>query len=41
LRENIAICAPNDGGWYNFGFLLGVVVFGAGAKRGDIRVVRR
>jgi hypothetical protein len=29
--------APNNGGWYNFGFLLGVMFFfgggGAGAKR--------
>jgi len=28
---------PNSGGWYNFGFLLGVMIFfgggGAGAKR--------
>jgi len=25
---------PNNGGWYNFGYFLGVVVFGVGAKRG-------
>ena len=29
---------PNSGGWYNFGFLLGVMMFfgggGAGAKKG-------
>ena len=24
---------PNDGGWYNFGYFLGIVVFGVGAKR--------
>jgi hypothetical protein len=41
LRENIAIYAPNDGRWYNLGLLLGIVVFGVGAKRGHIRVVRR
>ena len=25
---------PNNGGWYNFGYFLGIVVFGVGAKRG-------
>ena len=25
---------PNNGGWYDFGYFLGVVVFGVGAKRG-------
>jgi hypothetical protein len=24
---------PNNGGWYNFGYFLGIVVFGVGAKR--------
>jgi hypothetical protein len=32
---------PNDGGWYNFGYFLGIVVFGVGAKRGHSVVVRR
>jgi hypothetical protein len=37
---------PNNGGWYNFGYFLGIVVFGVGAKRGhtvyrDRVVVRR
>ena len=32
--SNIAIYAvPNDGGWYDFGYFLGIVVFGVGAKR--------
>ena len=42
FASNIAVYAvPNNGGWYNFGFFLGIVVFGVGAKRGHARVVRR
>ena len=26
---------PNNGGWYDFGYFLGIVVFGVGAKRGQ------
>jgi hypothetical protein len=41
FASNIAIYAvPNNGGWYDFGFFLGIVVFGVGAKRGH-RAVRR
>jgi len=41
FAPNIAIYAvPNNGGWYDFGFFLGIVLFGVGAKRGH-RVVRR
>jgi len=30
----IAIYAvPNDGGWYDFGYFLGIVVFGVGARK--------
>jgi hypothetical protein len=41
----IAIYAvPNNGGWYDFGYFLGIVVFGVGAKRSHTvyrdRVVR-
>src|SRR5205085_6913854 len=25
---------PHNGGWYGFGYFLGIVVFGVGAKRG-------
>jgi hypothetical protein len=32
---------PNAGGWYNFGYFLGIVVFGVGAKRGHSIAVRR
>jgi hypothetical protein len=41
----VAIYAvPNNGGWYDFGFFLGVVVFGVGARKSHIvtrdRIVR-
>ena len=41
----IAIYAvPNNGGWYDFGYFLGIVVFGVGARKSHIvyrdRVVR-
>lgn len=35
FASNIAVYAvPNNGGWYDFGFFVGIVVFGVGAKRG-------
>ena len=41
FAPNIAIYAvPNNGGWYDFGYFLGIVVFGVGAKHGHRRVVR-
>ena len=27
---------PNNGGWYDFGYFLGVVVFGVGARKGQV-----
>ena len=34
FRGNVAIYAvPNDGGWYDFGYFLGIVVFGVGARK--------
>jgi hypothetical protein len=31
---SVAIYAvPNSGGWYDFGYFLGIMVFGVGAKR--------
>ena len=31
---SVAVYAvPNNGGWYDFGYFLGIVVFGVGAKR--------
>ena len=32
---------PNNGGWYDFGYFLGIVVFGVGAKKSGERVVYR
>ena len=35
FAPKVAVYAvPNDGGWYDFGYFLGIVVFGVGAKRG-------
>lgn len=32
--DKIAIYAvPNNGGWYDFGYFLGIVVFGVGARK--------
>ena len=32
--DNVAIYAvPNSGGWYDFGYFLGIVVFGVGARK--------
>ena len=34
FTDRVAVYAvPNNGGWYDFGYFLGVVVFGVGAKR--------
>jgi len=41
LFGTVAIYAvPNNGGWYDFGYFLGIVVFGVGARKGT-RVVYR
>ena len=42
---DIAVYAvPNNGGWYDFGYFLGIVVFGVGARKGQTvyktRVIR-
>ena len=39
--KDVAVYAvPNNGGWYDFGYFLGIVVFGVGAGGGSRRVVR-
>ncbi len=43
--EGVSIYAvPNQGGWYNFGYFLGIVVFGVGARKSQTvyreRIVR-
>lgn len=41
FMPEVAIYAvPNNGGWYDFGFFLGIVVFGVGSWRGKRIVVR-
>ena len=41
FMPDVAIYAvPNNGGWYDFGYFLGIVVFGVGA-RGSTRIVYR
>jgi len=42
---DIAVYAvPNNGGWYDFGYFLGIVVFGVGARKTQVvtrdRIVR-
>jgi hypothetical protein len=42
FSDKVAIYAvPNNGGWYDFGFFLGIVVFGVGARGGHRIVVQR
>jgi hypothetical protein len=45
FMPDVAIYAvPNNGGWYDFGYFLGIVVFGVGARKSTVvyrdRVVR-
>ena len=42
IVPDIAIYAvPNNGGWYDFGYFLGICVFGVGAHRGGKKVIYR
>ena len=42
FMPDVAIYAvPNSGGWYDFGYFLGIMVFGVGAHRGGTKVVTR
>jgi len=41
FSERVAIYAvPNNGGWYDFGYFLGIVVFGVGARHSSRTVYR-
>ena len=41
IVPDVAVYAvPNNGGWYDFGYFLGICVFGVGANRGRKVVVR-
>ena len=42
FAPQVAIYAvPNNGGWYDFGYFLGIVVFGVGARKSVTKVVYR
>ena len=35
--DNVSIYAvPNNGGWYDFGYFLGIAVFGVGARKSHV-----
>ena len=37
FTDKVAIYAvPNSGGWYDFGYFLGIVVFGVGARKSHV-----
>ena len=37
FMDEVAIYAvPNNGGWYDFGYFLGIVVFGVGARKSSV-----
>jgi hypothetical protein len=44
VPEAAVYAVPNNGGWYDFGYFLGIVVFGVGARKTHIvtrdRVIR-
>ncbi len=40
MPEVAVYAVPNNGGWYDFGYFLGICVFGVGAHRGKKVVVR-
>ena len=44
MPEVAVYAVPNDGGWYDFGYFLGIVVFGVGARKSHVvyrdRVIR-
>ena len=42
FADSVSLYAvPNNGGWYDFGYFLGIVVFGVGARKSVTRVVYR
>ena len=41
LPEVAVYAVPNNGGWYDFGYFLGIVVFGVGARKSVTKVVYR
>ena len=42
FMDNVAVYAvPNNGGWYDFGYFVGIVFLGVGARKSRIVRVRR
>ena len=42
IMPQVAVYAvPNNGGWYDFGYFLGIVVFGVGARKSQTVTVTR
>jgi len=46
FMPDVAVYAvPNNGGWYDFGYFLGIVVFGVGARKSHVvyrdRIIER
>jgi hypothetical protein len=42
IIPDVAVYAvPNNGGWYDFGYFLGICVFGVGAHGGGRKVIYR
>jgi hypothetical protein len=41
LPDVAVYAVPNNGGWYDFGFFLGIMVFGVGSHRGTKTVYVR
>jgi hypothetical protein len=37
--QDVSVYAvPNNGGWYDFGYFLGIVVFGVGARKSAVEI---
>ncbi len=37
FADNVAVYAvPNNGGWYDFGYFIGIVFIGVGARKGHV-----
>ena len=41
MPEVAVYAVPNNGGWYDFGYFLGICVFGVGAHGGGRKVIYR
>ncbi len=40
MPEVALYAVPNNGGWYDFGFFVGIVFLGVGARKSHVRVRR-